>query len=172
MKTTDHKLVNKCISDSHVCGRFHSLVCGCCLSQSHKSKFAFETKKKRTTKILSLLFGFLSMYIWSSMYEYWLFWHIKHRTHCALDFDAKDASHMCVWLTFECFFHYVPITNSIFIWLGSTWAQPHTPKPALNSSELKLSIQHSAHTHSLDILIEVKWLGLLACTVHFKRCLS
>lgn len=49
MKTTDHKLVNKCISDSHVCCRFHSLVCGCCLSQSHKSKFAFETKKKRTT---------------------------------------------------------------------------------------------------------------------------
>lgn len=178
MKTTDHKLVNKCISDSHVCCRFHSLVCGCRLSQSHKSKFAFETKKKRTTNgtksstfsfenFIVAIWVFINVYLIKKYVRLLIVLACKAQDLLCTGFrcEGRRIAYVCVWLMFECFFHYVPITNSISIWLGSTWAQPHTPTPALNSSELKLSIQHSAHTHTF--IGHINWSQMVrAFSVH------
>lgn len=88
MKTTSHKLVSKCISDSHVYCRFNGYLVCCCLSQSHKSKFAFEKKNAngkenvkpfslRKSFILPLVLFLIIPFLKYISHDYWLFWHLQ-----------------------------------------------------------------------------------------------
>lgn len=112
MKTTSHKLVNKCISDSHVYCRFNGYLVCCCLSQSYKSKFAIwkNGESERTNKITEKRPTFFSLqkvlyrhrkyrdffiivcvcallkYI---SHDYWLFWHLQ--VECVPDSSAPFA---------------------------------------------------------------------------------
>lgn len=123
------------------------------------------------------------------LHDYWLFRCLK-LFHSVLDTEcfAKEAliltnAHAVnVELLVEIFFfklENMPMINSISILVGinlivigkaysHTHAHAHShSKPNEMVSSGELSIQHF-HIH---ILIEVKWLRLLACTVHFHCCL-
>lgn len=59
--------------------------------------------------------------------------------------STKDVQHM--WPYLNCFFfHYVPMINSIFIWMGSTWASKRKHTKSKFKCIKAFSSQHSTLT--------------------------
>lgn len=115
------------------------------LSQSHKSEFAFEGKKNSNVSFQtssSLVFFFIIVLLKYISHDYWLFWHLQVKYSCTLDSVRRTR---CIYVVvFECFFHYVPMINSIPIWIRSTCVSKlkHTHV----NSNVFWSSQHSTFT--------------------------